>query len=153
MGRRGRRSGVRAATDHGDEVGVVRAVELVVVAQCAGVATFRRHLVLGARGVVRRLRPGGRLLVKPGHHHDAVVVARRRHGFLDLVVLAAVEQCLVDLQQLGGLVLGEVLVIGRPDEVAVLPGLVDGLVQQVHRVVLADDQRLSGRVVIEGRGE
>jgi hypothetical protein len=128
-------------------------VELVVVAQGAGVATLRRHLVLGARGVVRRPGPGGRFLVEPGHHDDAVVVARSRHGFLDLVVVAAVEQCLVDLQQLCGLGLGEVLVIGRPDEVAVLPGLVDGLVQQVHRVVLADDERLPGRGLIEGRSE
>jgi hypothetical protein len=147
------RRGVGPATDDGHQVGVVRAVELVVMAQRAGVAALRRDLVLVTGRIERRLRPGGRLLVKPRHHHHAVVVACRRHCGLDLVVLAAIEQRLVDLQQLAGLGLGEGPMVGRTNEVAVGPCAVDRVVQPVHRVVLADHQRLPGRRAFQGRLE
>ena len=98
-GRRRWRRGVRAASDHRHQVGVVGAVDLVVVAQRTGVTAVALHGVLRAGGVVGRLGPGDRLLVHTRHHHDPVVVAGGVHRRLDAVEAAPAEQRLVDAEQ------------------------------------------------------
>ena len=117
-------AGVGPATDHGDEVGVVRAVDLVVVGQRAGVAALGRNRRTGrrpgrtsaatGRSAPRRARASprrGRCCPRPSRRSGS----RRTRSARTAASLTS--------SSLRGLGFGEVPVVGRPDEVAVGPRL------------------------------
>ena len=114
-------AGVGPAADDGDQVGVVGAVDLVVVATARRGRRCRTCILYWSQaGSCVGLRASGRLRVEAGHDHDAVVVARRRHRRLDLVVVAALEQLLVDrAAALRPRLALKRAVVGGPDVVAV----------------------------------
>ena len=151
--RHDRLGGVGSATDDGHQVGVVGAVDLVVVREGAGIATVVDGAVLVARLVEGGLAARRGLAVEAGHHNHAVVVARVGHGRLDLVVVAELEELTVDPQQLAGLLAAERPVVGRPDVVTAAPRLGDGPLHALERVLLAHDAGLSGLGLVEGRGQ
>ncbi len=134
----GHRVGAHVPADHRDQVGVIGAVELVLVRERARVTAVGVGLVLGAGRVEGRLRRRRRLGVDARHHHDAVVVVRGGHGGLDLAVVALREQLLVDRTKVRGLGGREGAVVGRPHVVAVGQRVVDRRVEQRQRVRLAD---------------
>ena len=132
--------------DDREQVLVVGAGRDVAVGVGARLALVVLLLEPVAARVVGRLRAGRRLGVDARHHDDAVVVARRGERLLDLVEAALAEELLVDLLELLRFLLGEVLVVGGPDVVAVLERVLDRLLEQLEGVRLADDARRADRL-------
>ena len=99
--RRRRRAGAKRASQHLDQVLVVRAAELVAVGEPDGAATPEVGVgqVLLALRVVRRLGARRRLRVDARHDHDAVVVVGGVDRFLDRMEPAALGQLPVDARQ------------------------------------------------------
>ena len=152
-----------------DQVLIVRALDLVCVGDRARLALVVGDLQAGARRIVGRLRPRLRLGVEAGQDLDPVVVVGGGDRGLDRGVAAVPEQLDVEAAELLGLLLLDL--DGRlrlAELVALLPGLLQVLVQGLDRLVLgelldgavllqplarhllADDPRLAGLLLVEG---
>ena len=152
LARRRERLARDLATLHVDEVLVVRAGDLVLVARrrvAAGVLLQQRRVALR---VVHRRRARRGLRVGARHDHDAVVVARRVDGRLDGLELALLAQPLVDPDHaLRGLlgVLDDGLARAQPEPAPA--GAADRLLGQAQRGPLADHADLARAGAGHGR--